>query len=50
MIGLALLSAPLGYAVLTGYLLLKIRPFPIALMPNDFLDNDRLPRAGTLAA
>lgn len=36
-IGLLLLSAPIGYAVLTGYLLLKIRPLPIALLPESFV-------------
>jgi hypothetical protein len=32
--GLMLLAAPLGYLLLSGYLLAKIRPLPIALMPE----------------
>ena len=30
---LMLLAAPLGYLLLSGYLLAKIRPLPIAFMP-----------------
>ena len=30
---LILLAAPLGYLLLSGYLLAKIRPLPIAFMP-----------------
>jgi hypothetical protein len=35
-LGLLLLTAPLGYAVLTGYLLMKVRPLPIAALPENF--------------
>jgi hypothetical protein len=31
---LMLLAAPLGYLLLTGYLLNKVRPLPIAFMPQ----------------
>lgn len=31
---LMLLAAPLGYLVLTGYLLNKVRPMPIAFFPQ----------------
>jgi hypothetical protein len=40
MLTLALLSAPIGYAVLTGYLLYKIQPFPIAFLPGGMFDLD----------
>jgi len=35
-----LLAAPLGYALLTGYLLLKIQPLPISLLPMPADDED----------
>ena len=31
---LMLLAAPLGYLLLSGYLLAKIRPLPIAFLPQ----------------
>jgi hypothetical protein len=31
---LVLLAAPLGYILLTGYLLNKVRPLPIAFLPQ----------------
>jgi hypothetical protein len=31
---LMLLAAPLGYLLLSGYLLARIRPLPIAFMPQ----------------
>jgi hypothetical protein len=50
MIGLALLSAPVGYVALTAYLLFKIRPLPIALVPGDMLETPSGRRAPVLAA
>jgi len=43
---LMLLAAPLGYLLLSGYLLAKIRPLPIAFMPQSGADE----REGALAA
>lgn len=31
---LALLAAPIGYVLLSGYLLSKVRPLPITDVPN----------------
>ena len=50
MIGLALLSAPVGYVALTAYLLFKIRPLPIALVPADMIETPSGRRAPVLAA
>lgn len=35
------LAAPLGYLFLTGYLLARIRPFPIAFMPEKSMNDTR---------
>ena len=43
---LILLAAPLGYLLLSGYLLARIRPLPIAFMPQSGADE----REATLAA
>jgi hypothetical protein len=38
-----LLAAPLGYLALTGYLLAKVMPLPIALMPQGEPEDERVP-------
>jgi hypothetical protein len=43
---LMLLAAPLGYLLVSGYLLAKIRPLPIAFMPQSGADE----REAALAA
>ena len=35
---LILLAAPLGYLLLSGYLLAKVKPLPIAFMPPSGAD------------
>jgi hypothetical protein len=50
MIGFVLLTAPIGYVVLTGYLLYKIQPFPITVLPAAMLRAADLPRRESLAA
>ena len=50
MIGLVLLTAPIGYVVLTGYLLYKIQPFPITILPANMLGAADYPRREGLAA
>ncbi len=49
-LGLFLLSAPLGYALLTGYLLLKIRPVPITLPVAPLFDEEERLDSQALAA
>jgi hypothetical protein len=36
-----MILAPLGYALLTGYLLAKVRPVPIAVLSPFVLDAER---------
>lgn len=43
---LILLAAPLGYLLLSGYLLARIRPLPIAFLPQSGADE----REAALAA
>lgn len=50
MLGLALLAAPLGYVALTGYLLYKVQPFPITLLPNGSFDEEPEPGRRVFAA
>jgi hypothetical protein len=40
-----ILAAPLGYLLLTGYLLARIRPLPIALLPESLTEDERLAEA-----
>jgi hypothetical protein len=40
-LGLLLLTAPIGYIVLTGYLLGKTRPIPVGLLSSGFASPDR---------
>ncbi|MEO6197425.1 MAG: hypothetical protein ABIP58_04870 [Dehalococcoidia bacterium] len=50
MLGLVLLTAPIGYVILTGYLLYKIQPFPITILPANMLGAADYPRREGLAA
>jgi hypothetical protein len=49
-LGFFLLSAPIGYALLTGYLLLKVRPVPITLLSSGLFGEEERFETQTLAA
>jgi hypothetical protein len=42
-LGLLLLAAPLGYAVLTGVLVVRVRPLPVGLLSSAHAPKDAAP-------